>query len=388
MVLSLPQQMNSTTYDFAIVGAGAAGLHLALAMLHDAFFDDKKIIIIDKDAKENNDRTWCFWEQSNGKWDSIIEHKWLAGNFVTANFSKSLNMASYQYKMLHGIDFYNHAKSKIKASSIVWVQDEIAEITESENITVKGLASTYLAKHVFDSRIDKTFYNANDNHIRLLQHFRGWYIETENECFDDALFTMMDFRVKHKDSASFTYVLPTSKRKALVEFTLFTPALIGSDEYDKILLQYINTILKPGAYKITQIENGIIPMSNFPFQKKNTKCITKIGTAGGWVKPSSGYSFKNAERFAQAIVNNIKAGNQPAKGIAISRFRKYDTIFLDILANKNNLGEAIFTQMYLNNPAHQIFKFLDEETSFVEDLKIISSFKPKPFIQAFFKQLF
>lgn len=380
--------MNSTTYDFAIVGAGAAGIHVALAMLDDAFFDKKKIIIIDKDSKENNDRTWCFWEQGNGKWDSIIEHKWLAGNFVTTNINKPLTMAGYQYKMLHGIDFYNHAKSKLSASSIIWIQDDIVEINENNVSTLKGKAATYSAKHIFDSRIDKSFYNTNDNLIRLLQHFRGWFIETEKDCFDDTSFTMMDFRLKHKDSASFTYVLPTSKRKALVEFTLFTPDLIASDEYDKTLIQYIDSILKPGVYKINQIENGIIPMSNFPFHKKNTKGITKIGTAGGWVKPSSGYSFKNAERFAQAIVNNIKAGSQPSKGIAISRFRKYDTIFLDILANKNNLGEQIFTEMYLNNPTHKIFKFLDEETSYTEDLKIISSFKPKPFIQAFFKQLF
>ncbi len=379
---------NSTPYDYAIVGAGAAGLHLALAMAHDAFFDDKKIIIIDKDAKETNDRTWCFWEQGNGKWDSIIEHKWLTGNFVTSNISKPLSMADYQYKMLHGIDFYNYAKAKIKASSIVWLQDEIAEIIENENVTVKGVASTYLAKHVFDSRIDKSFFNTNDNHIRILQHFRGWYIETEKDCFDDTTFTMMDFRVKYKDSASFTYVLPTSKRKALVEFTLFTPELIASKDYDELLHQYIDDFLKPGAYKVNQIENGIIPMSNFPFHKVHTKSITKIGTAGGWVKPSSGYSFKNAERFAQAIVNNIKCGNAPHKGIANSRFRKYDTIFLDILNTKNYLGEAIFTAMYLNNPTHQIFKFLDEETSYLEDLKIISSFKPMPFIQAFFKQLF
>jgi lycopene beta-cyclase len=379
--------MNSTTYDFAIIGAGAAGLHLALAMLNDTFFDDKKIIILDKDTKENNDRTWCFWEQGNGKWDSIIEHKWLAGNFIANSFSKSLSLANYQYKMLHGIDFYNYAKGKIKASGIVWMQDEIVETTEGTNVELKGLSATYFAKHVFDSRINKSFFNTNDNHIRILQHFRGWYIETEKDCFDDASFTMMDFRLKFKDSASFTYVLPTSKRKALVEFTLFTPELIESKDYDTLLHQYIDTILKTGAYKISQIENGIIPMSNFPFHKTHSKSITKIGTAGGWVKPSSGYSFKNAERFAQVVVNNIKNYKQPSTGIANSRFRMYDTIFLDILANKNNLGEAIFSQMYLNNPTHQIFKFLDEETSYSEDLKIISSFKPKPFVQAFFKQL-
>jgi hypothetical protein len=37
-----------STFDYIIVGAGAAGLQLALVMADDAFFFNKKIAIIDK----------------------------------------------------------------------------------------------------------------------------------------------------------------------------------------------------------------------------------------------------------------------------------------------------------------------------------------------------
>jgi len=43
--------MSTFNYHYIIIGAGAAGLNLALAMNEDAFFKDKKILILDKDKK-------------------------------------------------------------------------------------------------------------------------------------------------------------------------------------------------------------------------------------------------------------------------------------------------------------------------------------------------
>ncbi|MEZ4930893.1 MAG: lycopene cyclase family protein [Saprospiraceae bacterium] len=60
--------MSQTHFDIAIIGAGAAGLQLALAMQRDAFFSTKKILVLDKDQKDSNDRTWSFWEKGAGKW--------------------------------------------------------------------------------------------------------------------------------------------------------------------------------------------------------------------------------------------------------------------------------------------------------------------------------
>jgi lycopene beta-cyclase len=59
-------------YDYIIVGAGAAGLMLANAMALDPFFSDKRILILDKDPKEANDRTWCFWEKNEASGGSHL----------------------------------------------------------------------------------------------------------------------------------------------------------------------------------------------------------------------------------------------------------------------------------------------------------------------------
>ena len=47
-------------YDYIIAGAGLAGLMLALEMSKSSL-KNKKVLLVDKDPKNTNDRTWCFW---------------------------------------------------------------------------------------------------------------------------------------------------------------------------------------------------------------------------------------------------------------------------------------------------------------------------------------
>jgi lycopene beta-cyclase len=380
--------MASTVYDYAIIGAGAAGLHLALAMLDDPFFISKKILILEKQEKNTNDRTWCFWESGKGKWDTIITHNWTKGDFFSPDEKIQLDMGAYQYKMLRGLDFYKHSKSKIEAApNFFWKKEEAISITSGSPVVITGQNDNFSALQVFDSRIEPDFFLKKDKYSRVLQHFKGWWIETEEDVFDPENFTMMDYRLQWKDSASFFYVLPVSKKSALIEFTLFTPELIPEDGYTEMLKSYFDEILKPGKYTIKEEEQGIIPMSDYPFHKVNSRKITKIGTAGSWVKPSTGYSFKNSERFAQKVISNLKQHKNPSAGLISNKFRYYDTLFLHILYHKNYLGEGLFRTMYQKNPAWMIFRFLDEETSFGEDLKIMASFNPQPFMQAIAKTL-
>ena len=375
--------MASTIYDYAIIGAGGAGLHLALAMLEDAWFVDKKILLLDKADKKTDDKTWSFWEKGSGKWDGIIEKSWGKGKFNTKDKSIDLDLAPYVYKTLPSINFYNYARATIaKATNIDWIQEEIIEVTKREYIEIEGQQKNYIANQVFDSRIDKGFAKEQDKYFTIQQHFKGWLIETEKPVFDTSTFVMMDYQVKWEDSASFTYILPFSPTKAMVEFTLFTPDLIEYDAYDELLKKYIQEVLKIDQYHITKVEYGIIPMSDYPFQKANREGIMKIGTAGAHVKPSSGYAFKNMEKVAQKIISNLKNKQPPTKGILNKRFYFYDSLYLDVLVNHNELGESIYTDMYSKNSIQQIFKFLDEETSLWEEFKLIISFKFSPFLKA------
>ena len=141
-------------------------------------------------------------------------------------------------------------------------------------------------------------------------------------------------------------------------------------------------------YEIEEIEKGIIPMSTYDFSRDHSERITKIGTAGGWVKASSGYSFKFSERKAAKIVQNIKNNNPITHNLSHSKYKRYDRIFIDVLYYHNYFGESIFYKLYKKNDTRLLLNFLDEQTTFKQDLKIINSLRSGHFIKAFFKTLF
>ncbi len=376
--------MSSRVYDYIIVGSGASGLQLALAFIRDHYFNNKSIGIIERRQTFTNDKTWSYWEIGDGLYDDIIFKSWPKGEFVACNETIELDLGQYQYKMLKSIDFYNYAKDKIdKAKNIEWIQDEIKHIDESQSMVSLTGNKKYKAKHVFDSRLPQNF--KPDNSLNILQHFKGWFINTEKEVFTPEKFCMMDYSIGDKTKTCFMYVLPFTKRKGFVEFTYFSPNLVDDDVYDEYIKRYLSEKLGVENYTISETEKGIIPMSSYPFYKQNFSNITKIGTAGGWVKASTGYSFKNAERFALKIVENIKSNKNPHHHLHQKRFKHYDKLFLDVLLNYNAYGEKLFYKMYKRNRIKDIFKFLNDESHFAQELRIIISMTSHHFIKALLK---
>ena len=63
-------------YDYIIAGAGCAGLSLAMHIIHSGKLQDKKVLLIDKDPKNSNDRTWCFWQSEEGLFEPIVYKEW------------------------------------------------------------------------------------------------------------------------------------------------------------------------------------------------------------------------------------------------------------------------------------------------------------------------
>lgn len=66
----------------------------------------------------------------------------------------------------------------------------------------------------------------------------------------------------------------------------------------------------------------------------------------------------------------------------------YDYLFIKVLSDENSLGKKIFSSLFVKVNPRIIFKFLDEETSLIEDLKIILACPKLPFIKALLKKLF
>ena len=369
-------------FDYIICGAGASGLLLANSMIEDDFFKDKKVLLIEKDNKSLNDRTWGFWDNKANVLDSIIYKSWNNAEFVAPSYKKNFSLRPYKYKMVKAIDFYSHFLKKIdRASNFEYVNASVSEIvSNSIDNYVNTNIGKFNSKLIFSSLTLNNKINFNKYPL-LNQSFIGWYIETNKNVFDENKITFMDFDRDQKNEIRFIYVLPFSPNRALIEYTLFSEKLISNQEYENGIKEYLN---KRGIndYRVLEKEKGNIPMTCFPYEKSNTDKLIHIGTAGGWTKPSTGYTIKNTIEKTEELISLIKSNKPLKKFNKRNRFWYYDLIFLDVLKSTKGKGYKAFSYMFKRNNHIKILKFLDEKTNLFEELPILLSVNKIPFIKA------
>ena len=376
-------------YDYIIAGSGCAGLSLLHKILQTPSLQNKSILVIDKDQKKSNDRTWCFWEKNPGPFESIVYAKWNKLEFLSTDFKKELNLESYTYKMIQGIDFYNFIINYAKKfKNVSFVQESINSIDNIDKKAVlKTTKNTYTANYIFNST---NLFNPKINEQNsLLQHFKGWVIKTEKPVFNPEIGRLMDFRVSQENGATFMYVLPTSATEALVEYTLFSPRVLDKEVYTLELKKYIKEELEIDNYTLIHQESGVIPMSLEKFEQNPKLNVINIGTSGGYTKGSSGYTFQFIQKNIIEIINNLVEGNNIIQQTSFKNkyYQWTDRTLIDVLLSNKLTGKDVFTKMFQKVPAEKILAFLGNESSFIEDLKVFTSFPVKPFLTSGIKQL-
>jgi len=375
-------------YDFIIAGGGAAGLSLAYYLTMSPL-SGSRVLVIDRAKKDANDRTWCFWADAPSALEEVVYRKWDAIHFYGESNHRRIPLSPYQYRMIRGIDFYNHVHTRLAAYPNVEFLygnvDAIHDGTDHARVVVDG--REYTASYVFDSLfIPREFQVDRSRHHFVMQHFLGWFITTPTPAFDPSSVTLFDFRTPQRGSMRFFYILPFSSTQALVEYTLFSPNLLERSEYVEALTDYVRDVLGLESYEITEEEDGIIPMTDKPFPRKAGHRIMYTGTKGGMVKASTGFAFLRTQRDSQAIVNSLVQNGHPFHGQRPPRrYHTFDAMLLDILQFRGELSEHIFTSLFLKNPPERLFRFLDEEGSLLENLALMNSVPWGPFIRSWFR---
>lgn len=377
-------------YDYIIVGAGASGLMLASAMGADPYFKNKQILLLDRDGKQQNDRTWCFWEQGEGPFDEIVHKVWDDIFFAGKKYRARIPIHPYRYKMVRGVDFYKHSLKKLeKCDHISFRQEEVNGLKETpEGVEVRTTKGAYRAEMVFNSSFDPTAMYSQHRYPVLQQHFIGWFLKTEKDVFDPGMATFMDFSIEQNRNTRFMYVLPFSAKEALVEYTLFSESLLKKQEYEKAIEDYLKNDLHCNSYEVLEKEKGRIPMTSYPFNRNNTDRIFHIGIAGGWAKASTGYTFRRSALKVEQLVQHLKEEKPLEEFDPRTRFWYYDLLLLDILKRDNSQGRRIFESIFKKRSPQLLFKFLDEETNFWEELLTMSGSPALLFLDALRRRIF
>ena len=371
-------------YDYIIAGAGCAGYSLLYHLLQDPILSKKRILVLDANFNKGNDRTWCFWEDQAGPFESIVCKKWSNIEVLKGSMHRSLPTAPFEYKMIQGIDFYQYVSDFAKGfDNVEWVASKILSIDSinANSARVNWEGGSANAGYVFSS------INGERIQSKLWQHFKGIVVEFDIAFFDDTVARLMDFNVPQMDATAFMYLLPLTDKKALVEYTLFSPSILEESKYDTVLNAYMEEHYKGQAYKIQHTEMGAIPMTSKKLTSNNG-AVVSIGTMGDAVKASTGYAFQFIQKQTQQIVSQLKLNQALNPAVHHTRHQFYDAVLLYILEHQKMAGDEIFARIFKKNTAATVFKFLSNTSSLLDDIKIMTSLPTQIFLPAAIKVIF
>lgn len=374
-------------YDYAFSGLGLAAMMTLLKMSECGLLKNKRILVFDPDDKDKNDRTWCFWDNPNGFWDHLVSSRWKEAVFIGDSIEKDV-LGGFCYKMIEAEKFYYYYKEKLHSYDVDWVKEKVVAYHEKGGqVVIETGSAVYFSNILFNSICDYQLLFDQVRYPVLQQHFLGWFVEVENAFFDQNKAVFMDFSVPQKENTRFMYVLPLSERKALIEYTLFSKELLTLEEYENEIRTYLKS-QGLEKFEVYAKEQGSIPMTVYPFWKNNTKRILNIGTAGGWTKASTGFTFKNVDKQTSKLMSLLKKEDFDFRDfMSLNRYIFYDDLFVDVLYRENFLGKKVFSSLFSNCDSKTILRFLDGETTFMEELRVIWSCPKLPFILSLLRRL-
>lgn len=381
---------NQSSFTYILAGGGMAGLSLAY-YLNQSKVPFDSMLIIDQSVKNTRDKTWCYWSDQPETFDSVVEHTWNRLWFHSFdNQSDLFSIAPFSYRKIQSDRWYAFVLAELKLNpKIQFLQAKVTGFQYAgRHATVQTEVGEFTAtEKIFDSVTAFPCELANPKHLK--QHFVGLSIEANFPIFDPESAHLFDFRIAHTSACEFMYVLPTSNKIALFEHTYFSGELKEKQHYLDQIKAYLFGAYGLGEddYLILEEESGIIPMTMSEAEPQNlhTKII-QIGTSGGFVKATTGYSFLRTQRKLKTLVDNLANQKFEQTVNETKPFKKWmDRVFLQVLIDQNVKGNLVFESLFQKNKAQVILRFLEEQTSFWEDIKLMTSVPTRPFIQAAFK---
>lgn len=372
-------------YEFIFIGGGAAGLSLAYR-LSSRLHGSPSILILERESKDRNDRTWCFWSNRPTPLDFLVHRSWNSLRVASGSGERILPLEEYRYSLIRGIDFYQSLCRELEAGGNVrWLETSAASVEENPRYAeVRTDEGTFRGKWVFDSRCRSEASGDGGAGHALCQHFRGWEIEASEPCFDPETATFMDFRILQDGDIRFCYLLPFDETRALIELVSLQPC-----DSESLMERYLKEILRIPEFRILSREAGASPLTCKPFTRRLGRRVLSIGIPGGRIKPTTGYAFLRIQNDSERILESLQTRGHPFHiPPSPGGFRLCDSMLLEIQAHHPDRMAGLYTRLFDANPIRRIFRFLDEEATPVECLQIMNSMPRGLFLQAWMHIVF
>ena len=357
-------------YKAAIIGLGPSGLAVNKLIYNNK---ESEIIAFESKNTENRDNFFGFWLTDWMKpFDKLVEKKWNSweisnsdNNIIHTDLKSPYCVISFKTWQKYCLNTVNKLEIKKKKILSYYPFDRIYKLITEDN-------QEYFAEKIYDSRHEK------EKNNELTQHFYGISIVTNKDKFDDTKLTLMHF-TKDDNFLHFIYVLPFSKKKALIESTVISKKILNKQWYENKIYEYLskNNIIE---FEKISSETGIIPMFFSEQKIPNYPNVFNIGIRGGACKPSTGYAFSFLIKQIQLIKKSER------NNVNVHKFleKKMDKIFLNYLKYNNENGSS-FIKLANNLNGTEFKDFMMGQSNLFTKIKIVNSMPKLPFIKSIFK---
>ena len=366
--------------DFLILGAGCAGLSLAVAL--GAARVPGRTLLLEGRTTYTRDRSWSFWNTEEHPFTSEISHSWHSWRVGAGAAVVTQSSRRYRYCTIAGDDFYRAALGRIERDSSQTLECAATVLAVAPHpsglLAVETNQGRLLAKQVFDSRPA-----AESAHTApaLLQRFLGWHVCTTAPCFDPEVVELMRFLPSNMPGrVRFLYVLPYSATEALVEMTYLDDPQLPEPEYRRDLEDWLQGNVR--EWTVLQTEHGSLPMRSGLAQLPSQPGVSFIGSRAGRIKPSSGYAFLRIQRHSRAIAQALLQGRAIPREAESPLYGVMDAVFLRAVTRAPELAPALFLRMFAHGSADALVRFLGEVSGPSEMLRVAWSLPKLPLVRA------
>ena len=349
--------MGNKKFDILIVGGGLSGLLLGYFLKKNR--PNLTFKILEKRAHYTHDRHWAFWLNKKEKFEfsDLLEKTYSTWQVNDTHISSGI----YDYAVINSGKFYTYMAQTLKAHIVFSAEPQIIH----KDKVILNREDTLWAEKVFSSIPEKQPTITSG----LWQKFYGWHVQTENPVFTPEKAVIMDF-FRHQNASDygggfgFNYILPFSNHEALIEPTVFSPTGAENKAYfEDARDDYLKNI-NSGNVNIRHHESAALPMAVMPAMQ-NRDGATPIGAAGGWLRPSTGYSFITAVKMAEKI---SCSPTLPPPAPYSKPLLTMDKIFLSIAHSHPERMPALFASWFAAPQQESFIRFLQNEHPSIADM--------------------
>lgn len=361
-------------WDAVVCGGGAAGLVLAAELAGPAA-PFGRVLVVDDGSHPVDRRTWAFWARRDVVLDPAVVARWGRLRVHAGDGDRALPIAPYEYRLVHG-EVLGSVVDRRAGAALTRLTGRVDDVVDAGThgvAVVDGVGVT--AWWVFDSRPPAP---ARPGEPRM--SFAGCTVAAADDAFDPSTATFLDFRVRAAGVVRFGYVLPTSPRAALVDVVTLstaTPGGAGREDLDG----YVHGVLGVSG-TVRDHEAGEVPLREESRRAPRGR-VVRVGRRAGLLRPATGFAVDRIARDAARIRWSLgRYGHPHARSSRRARHRWLDRVLLDVMAHDPDRIEAAFAALFARNPPARVLRFLDEDTSPAEEVALVATLPPWPFLRA------